>query len=62
MNNETNDLLEAIVNAHDIYALKNWQQHWPANYNVAPTADVPVAARHDGTHTSESVRWGMVAP
>lgn len=62
MNNETNELLEAIVNAHGIQVLKDWQQHWPANYNVAPTTDVPVAASHDGTRTIESVRWGMVAP
>jgi len=62
MNNETNDLLEAIVNAHGIQGLKDWQQHWPANYNVAPTDEVPVAASHNGTRTIESVRWGMVAP
>ncbi len=62
MNEETNDLLESIVNAHGMGALKDWQKHWPANYNVAPTNDVPVAARHDGSRTIESVRWGMVAP
>ncbi len=62
MNNETNELLEAIVNAHGIGALKDWQQHWPANYNIAPTTDVPVAASHHGTRAVESVRWGMVAP
>lgn len=62
MNNETNELLEAIVNAHGIQALKDWQQHWPANYNVAPTTNVPVAASHDGARAIESVRWGMVAP
>jgi len=62
MNKETNDLLESIVNAHGMGALKDWQKHWPANYNVAPTNDVPVAASHDGTRSIESVRWGMVAP
>ncbi len=62
MNKETNDLLESIVNAHGIGALKDWQKHWPANYNVAPTNEVPVAASHDGSRTIESVRWGMVAP
>jgi putative SOS response-associated peptidase YedK len=62
MNKETNDLLESIVNAHGMGALKDWQKYWPANYNVAPTNDVPVAASQDGTRSIESVRWGMVAP
>lgn len=62
MNKETNDLLESIVNAHGMGALKDWQKHWPANYNVAPTNEVPVAASHNGSRSIESVRWGMVAP
>jgi len=62
MNKETNDLLESIVNAHGMGALKDWQKHWPANYNVAPTNEVPVAASHNGVRRIESVRWGMVAP
>jgi len=62
MNNETNELLESIVTAHGIGALKDWQEHWPANYNVAPTTEVPVAASHHGVRSIEAVRWGMVAP
>ena len=62
MNNETNELLEEIVNAHGIGAVKDWQKYWPANYNVAPTQDVPVAASRGGQRSIETVRWGMVAP
>lgn len=62
MDNSTNELLEEIVTAHGMGALKDWQKYWPANYNVAPTQQVPVAAQHDGTRFIESVRWGMVAP
>lgn len=35
MDNSTNELLEHIVNAHGLSALKNWQDHWPPNHNVA---------------------------
>lgn len=62
MNGETNAMLEEIVAEHGPGAIRAWQQHWPANYNVAPTQNVPVAAQHDGIRSIESVRWGMVAP
>jgi putative SOS response-associated peptidase YedK len=62
MDDSTNELLEELVAAHGIGAVKDWQKHWPPNYNVAPTQDVPVVASHDGVRSIESVRWGMVAP
>lgn len=62
MNNETNALLEEIVNAHGASAIFDWQKYWPPNYNVAPTQQVPVAAQLSGGRLIESVRWGMVAP
>jgi putative SOS response-associated peptidase YedK len=62
MDSSTNELLEAIVNAHGMTALKDWQKYWPPNYNVAPTQDVPVASSHNGQRSIETVRWGMVAP
>jgi putative SOS response-associated peptidase YedK len=62
MDDRTNELLEEIVNAHGMGAIKDWQKYWPPNYNVAPTQQVPVAAELDGGRTMEAVRWGMVAP
>lgn len=62
MNNETNALLEEIVNAHGASAIFDWQKYWPANYNVAPTQQVPVAAALNGERLIQSVRWGMVPP
>jgi putative SOS response-associated peptidase YedK len=62
MDNSTTQLLEEIVNAHGLSALKDWQQYWPPNYNVAPTQDIPVAYQRDGSRGVDSVRWGMVAP
>jgi putative SOS response-associated peptidase YedK len=62
MDDSTNELLEELVAEHGIGVLKDWQKHWPPNYNVAPTQDVPVVASHDGVRTIETVRWGMVAP
>ncbi|MEP6481157.1 MAG: SOS response-associated peptidase [Rhodoglobus sp.] len=66
MNNETNELLEQIVREHGASAIVDWQTHWrthwPANYNVAPTQQVPVAREVAGQRLIESVRWGMVAP
>jgi putative SOS response-associated peptidase YedK len=62
MNNETNALLEQIVQEHGASAIVDWQKYWPANYNVAPTQDVPVAREVGGERFIDSVRWGMVAP
>lgn len=61
MNDETNALLEEIVNAHGSPAIFEWQKYAP-NFNVAPTQQVPVAAELHGERLIESVRWGMVAP
>jgi putative SOS response-associated peptidase YedK len=62
MNKETNALLEQIVAEHGASAISDWQKHWPPNYNVAPTQDVPVAREVGGERHVASVRWGMVAP
>lgn len=62
INSTTNALLEQIVEAHGASAIFEWEKHWPENYNVAPTNDVPVAAELEGQRMIEAVRWGMVAP
>jgi len=62
MNSDTNALLEQIVAEHGIGAVQDWQSHWPPNYNVAPTDQVPVARERHGQREIESVRWGMVPP
>lgn len=62
INTETNELLEQIVKDHGAAALFDWQKHWPPNYNVAPTQQVPVAREVAGERFIESVRWGMAPP
>lgn len=57
----TNDYLEGLVDEHGPGAIRDWQQYWPPNYNVAPTDRVAVAREVDGVRSIAGVRWGMVS-
>lgn len=60
IDDETNELLEQIAAQHGYAAIGDWRKPWPANYNVAPTQQVPVVRSLRGVVEIAAVRWGMV--
>lgn len=63
ISDETNELLEEIVEQHGIRALQHWRDYLPA-YNIKPTQQVPVIlhSKREGADVIAAARWSLVPP
>lgn len=61
IDDQTNALLEQIVEEHGIQALPHWQDYVPA-YNIKPTEQVPVIlyGKREAANVITSARWSLV--
>lgn len=61
IDDQTNALLEQIVEEHGIQALPNWQDYLPA-YNLKPTQHVPVIlfGKREESRVITTARWSLV--
>lgn len=63
INDETNAIIEEVVEKHGIKALENWRAYVPA-FNIAPTTQVPIImhSKREASRVIAPARWSLVPP
>lgn len=61
IDDETNAIIEEIVEEHGIQALNNWRDYVP-EFNISPTDQVPVIFQSKTGLAIRTARWAMLSP